>query len=233
MGDGDQGNGRASCDADIAHCGCGARRCQGAGAAARLDWAKELVQSLAVALAARAESRNLKSEVAFADDLPTAVIGDLLRLRTALENLIDNAVKFTESGTVRLDVSSEPAARGRVRLIFAVTDSGIGLSAAEDAASVSAVRPGEQDDPRIAMAAPALGSVMSNALPRRWAAISRSQVQAAAAVAFTSVLWCRRWRSRRCLVRRQIASRARSRCVRWQFSASRIIRTAAWCSIRS
>ena len=40
-------------------------------------------------------------------------------------------MKFTERGSVRLDVASEKAARDRVRLIFAVTDSGIGLSAAE------------------------------------------------------------------------------------------------------
>jgi signal transduction histidine kinase len=59
------------------------------------------------------------------------VIGDALRLRAALENLIDNAVKFTEHGSVRLDVTCERAARGKERLIFTVTDSGIGLTAAE------------------------------------------------------------------------------------------------------
>src|SRR5262249_25047602 len=48
-----------------------------------------------------------------------------------LENLIDNAVKFTEHGSVRLDVTCERAARGKVCLVFTVTDSGIGLSAAE------------------------------------------------------------------------------------------------------
>jgi len=59
------------------------------------------------------------------------VIGDGLRLRGALENLIDNAIKFTERGGVRLDVAAEPAARGRARLVFTVSDSGIGLSPAE------------------------------------------------------------------------------------------------------
>jgi CheY-like chemotaxis protein len=54
-----------------------------------------------------------------------------LRLRAAVENLVDNAVKFTARGRVRLDVAGEPLARGRVRLIFRVTDSGIGLKAAE------------------------------------------------------------------------------------------------------
>ncbi|MGE0063509.1 MAG: ATP-binding protein, partial [Xanthobacteraceae bacterium] len=50
------------------------------------------------------------------------------RLRAALENLADNAVKFTESGGVALAVNAEAAPRGRVRLSFALSDSGIGLS---------------------------------------------------------------------------------------------------------
>ena len=59
------------------------------------------------------------------------MIGDPLRLRSALENLIDNAVKFTDRGRVALDVTVERLARGRVRLVFTVTDSGVGLAAAE------------------------------------------------------------------------------------------------------
>ena len=59
------------------------------------------------------------------------VSGDALRLRAALENLADNAVKFTSAGTVTFTAGAEPAARGRVRLVFTVTDSGIGMSAGE------------------------------------------------------------------------------------------------------
>ena len=88
-------------------------------------------QSLAAALDARAQRKDIESDVTIAPDLPEVVIGDAMRLRAALENLIDNAVKFTERGAVRLDVASDKAARDRVRLIFAVTDSGIGLSAAD------------------------------------------------------------------------------------------------------
>jgi two-component system, sensor histidine kinase len=90
-----------------------------------------LAQLLAVSLDARAHSKNLACEVAIAQDLPATVIGDSIRLRAALENLIDNAVKFTERGTVRLDVASAAVGRDRVRLLFAVTDTGVGLSVAE------------------------------------------------------------------------------------------------------
>jgi two-component system, sensor histidine kinase len=90
-----------------------------------------LADALAASLAARAEAKGLDDEAHISGDLPAAVIGDPLRLRAALENLIDNAVKFTERGGVRLDVGSEPAGRGKVRLVFTVTDSGIGLTPVE------------------------------------------------------------------------------------------------------
>jgi CheY-like chemotaxis protein len=92
---------------------------------------RHLAEALAVSLTARTDAKGLQAEIAIAPDLPEGVIGDMLRLRGALENLIDNAVKFTERGTVRLAVTAEKAARERVRLVFTVSDSGIGLSAAE------------------------------------------------------------------------------------------------------
>jgi two-component system, sensor histidine kinase len=92
---------------------------------------RRLAEVLTASLAGRAEAKGLEHGTDIAAALPEAVIGDALRLRAALENLIDNAVKFTERGSVRLGVASEGAARGKVRLVFTVTDSGIGLTAAE------------------------------------------------------------------------------------------------------
>jgi CheY-like chemotaxis protein/nitrogen-specific signal transduction histidine kinase len=92
---------------------------------------RRLVDAVAAALRARAETKGLGAAVSVADDLPATVVGDPMRLRAALENLIDNAVKFTESGQVALDVSARAAPRGGIRLLFAVEDSGIGLSPAE------------------------------------------------------------------------------------------------------
>jgi CheY-like chemotaxis protein len=92
---------------------------------------RALAETLATSLAARAGTKDLASEVHVAADLPDIVIGDPLRLRGALENIIDNAVKFTDRGSVALDVTAERLARRRVRLVFTVTDSGLGLAAAE------------------------------------------------------------------------------------------------------
>jgi CheY-like chemotaxis protein len=92
---------------------------------------RRLADALAASLAARAETKGLAHSADISATLPEAVIGDALRLRAALENLIDNAVKFTERGSVRLEVACERAARGKVRLVFTVTDSGIGLTGDE------------------------------------------------------------------------------------------------------
>jgi CheY-like chemotaxis protein/anti-sigma regulatory factor (Ser/Thr protein kinase) len=54
-----------------------------------------------------------------------------VRLRAALENLADNAVKFTQRGRVTMAVSAAPGTRGRHRLTFTMTDSGIGLTGKE------------------------------------------------------------------------------------------------------
>lgn len=92
---------------------------------------RHLAETLAASLAARAESKGVRSKVTIPANLPDHVSGDAVRLRAALENLIDNAVKFTDSGSVTLDVAAKPQARGRVRLQFTVGDSGIGLKPAE------------------------------------------------------------------------------------------------------
>src|SRR4029453_12026926 len=90
-----------------------------------------LADALAASLAARAEAKGLAAETSISSELPEAVIGDPLRLRAALENLIDNAVKFTERGSVRLNVSRAKAAGGKARLVFPLSDPGLGLTAAE------------------------------------------------------------------------------------------------------
>ncbi len=89
-----------------------------------------LAEEVATTLAARAEAKGLDVETAIADDLPL-VLGDHVRLRAALENLIDNAVKFTERGSVGFTVSARRSRGARVRLLFEVRDSGVGLKPAE------------------------------------------------------------------------------------------------------
>jgi two-component system, sensor histidine kinase len=92
---------------------------------------RALAEAVGVALIARAGNKAIKAEIKVARDLPASVSGDALRLRAALENLADNAVKFTQEGTVTFSVSAEAGPRNRTRLNFTFADSGIGMSASD------------------------------------------------------------------------------------------------------
>ncbi|THB72129.1 MAG: response regulator [Gammaproteobacteria bacterium] len=60
-------------------------------------------------------------------DMPICVIGDPLRLSQVLINIINNAVKFTESGEIQVNISTKKASEEKVTLEFSVIDSGIGI----------------------------------------------------------------------------------------------------------
>ena len=79
-------------------------------------------------VAAKAAEKGLELTYFQEDDVPAILIGDEIRLRQILINLLGNAVKFTEKGEVMLSVSSSPAEGSKVLLHFAVKDTGIGIS---------------------------------------------------------------------------------------------------------
>ncbi|MBK6905767.1 MAG: hypothetical protein IPH08_01110 [Rhodocyclaceae bacterium] len=84
----------------------------------------ELIEDAKSILEDRAESKSLSLVAEVAPDLPVWCRADPTRLRQVLINLVGNAIKFTETGEVRLCVSREGE-----RLLFDVHDSGIGISA--------------------------------------------------------------------------------------------------------
>ena len=92
---------------------------------------RALADAVGAALMARAHNKDLKADINIAAELPAMVSGDGLRLRAALENLADNAVKFTHQGKVTFAAAAEQVKQSRVRLVFTFTDDGIGISAGE------------------------------------------------------------------------------------------------------
>ncbi len=89
-----------------------------------------LLGDLLSTLRPRAVAKGLAFDVIFDGPVPQHITTDMLRLRQILVNLIGNAIKFTESGTVRLRVRYRPAAAG-CRLSLAVCDSGVGMTPAQ------------------------------------------------------------------------------------------------------
>jgi two-component system, sensor histidine kinase len=89
---------------------------------------RALARNAGDSLAGRAAAKGLQSEVDISERLPAHVVGDPVRLRAALENLIDNAVKFTEQGGVALEARPLRTVKGKVAVAFAISDSGIGIT---------------------------------------------------------------------------------------------------------
>ncbi len=75
----------------------------------------------------QAEQRGLRLTVDVAADVPDLLLGDQVRLRQILVNLVANAVKFTAAGRVEIAVRRAPGDPGRIR--FEVSDTGIGIAA--------------------------------------------------------------------------------------------------------
>jgi len=77
----------------------------------------------------QADAKSLLLRYDLALDLPRYVRGDPTRLRQILLNLLGNAIKFTDRGEVRLDVSALQTADGRTNVSFDVSDTGPGIPA--------------------------------------------------------------------------------------------------------
>ncbi|WP_342315517.1 response regulator [Lysobacter sp. FW306-1B-D06B] len=90
----------------------------------------ELMDSISLILQPQARAKQLQYEVAIARDVPEFLRGDIGHVRQILINLAGNAVKFTDQGSVRVEVSVVDPGAERVRLRFTVTDTGIGVPAA-------------------------------------------------------------------------------------------------------
>lgn len=75
-----------------------------------------------------AHQKHLELVLLIAPDVPLQVVGDALRLRQVITNLISNALKFTDTGQVVLSVALVELADDKVELKFSIKDSGIGIS---------------------------------------------------------------------------------------------------------
>ncbi|MCP4608987.1 MAG: hybrid sensor histidine kinase/response regulator, partial [Planctomycetes bacterium] len=79
----------------------------------------------------RAERKGISFHLESADDLPKRVFGDERRLRQVLLNVLGNAVKFTDQGSVTLRVKSEKLivnSEELAQLRFSIEDTGVGIS---------------------------------------------------------------------------------------------------------
>jgi signal transduction histidine kinase/DNA-binding response OmpR family regulator len=88
---------------------------------------RDCIESALDLLATKAAEKRLDLAYLMEGQHPDVLIGDVVRLRQILVNLVNNAIKFTEKGEVVVTVTSESLGPDRHKLHFAVRDTGIGI----------------------------------------------------------------------------------------------------------
>lgn len=88
---------------------------------------KELFDDVVSLLQVRMSEKDLAFYINIDSELPSALLGDEIRIKQVLINLLTNAAKYTQQGSVTLSVQGEKAAEGVERLKISVMDTGIGI----------------------------------------------------------------------------------------------------------
>ena len=86
-----------------------------------------LVNDLVNMIRERASKKGLAFNVKVDESIPHLLMGDEIRLKQCAMNVLTNAVKYTEKGSVTFELTKEEAPEGATTLVFTVTDTGIGM----------------------------------------------------------------------------------------------------------
>ena len=90
---------------------------------------KEIVDGVSRLMSRNAESKGLQYQAIIDPNVRLAMRGDPTRLRQVLTNLVSNAIKFTERGAIAIQVNKRSETRTHTELLFAIRDTGVGISA--------------------------------------------------------------------------------------------------------
>ena len=86
-----------------------------------------MINDLMNMVSVKAEDKGLKLEVNVEKDIPNILFGDEVRIKQCATNVLTNAVKYTETGSITLDVSYRDIDEDNIGLRFRVVDTGIGI----------------------------------------------------------------------------------------------------------
>ena len=86
-----------------------------------------LLKNVVAMIRPRAEKKGLEFHLHIDEDLPDALMGDMMRVQQVVINILTNAVKYTPDGEVNFFVFNEHKEENRIYLSFVVNDTGIGI----------------------------------------------------------------------------------------------------------
>jgi two-component system sensor histidine kinase/response regulator len=109
---------------------------------------RKLVEDVAYMMGAAAGQKGLRLSLTLSSNLPAALVGDPLRLGQILNNLIDNAIKFTDEGSIAVSVALKEATAESALIQFEVRDTGIGILEEDQAIIFDAFSQADGSDTR-------------------------------------------------------------------------------------
>jgi len=90
-----------------------------------------LIESIKQVFNLRFSNKNLKFIVKISEDFPSNIFLDSVRIRQVLINLIGNSIKFTEKGSITLEISAKQKINKKIDLLISISDTGIGVQKEE------------------------------------------------------------------------------------------------------
>src|SRR5450432_4518019 len=89
---------------------------------------RELLHSIKTMFTTRLQPKDLSFTVNVENSIPDLLDGDAVRLTQILVNLVNNAIKFTNSGGIEINVTGDKKTENRIEISFSVKDTGIGIA---------------------------------------------------------------------------------------------------------
>lgn len=88
---------------------------------------REAVEDTLVLLAPSAHKKNIELSIKICNSIPDSLLGDAMRIKQIMNNLVSNAIKFTQHGSVMIDVTFKKINPKQTAIKVTVTDTGIGI----------------------------------------------------------------------------------------------------------
>ena len=126
---------------------------------------RESLEETLILLAPSAHKKNIELSLHVAPQIPDALIGDAMRIKQVMTNLVNNAIKFTDKGAVCIDVETESQQENQATFKVTITDTGIGMNAEQQKTIFEAFGQADKSVTRI-YGGTGLGLVISQRLAR-------------------------------------------------------------------
>lgn len=110
---------------------------------------REAVEDTLILLAPSAHKKNIELSIKISNSIPDSLLGDAMRIKQIMSNLVSNAIKFTQQGSVVIDVTFKTINAKRTAITITVADTGIGMNNEQQQAIFNAFTQADQSITRL------------------------------------------------------------------------------------